>query len=318
MDSGKEMPLERLIEVTHQMQDRRLAFADIEGGEPLLKFARLVEYVANIDNRTEVWINTNGYNLTLEKAITLKRVGVFGAMISTHHFLPEKFDQFVGHEGAFDKARQAFALFNQAGIATCMNCCLNQEALRSGGVEKMMDLAREWNCCFVQMIHSKESGGWLDNQEDIINLNNDIDYLKKMHLQYNTDPNYSDYPSVSVQVFEEAKNHYGCTAGGIDRFYLGHSGEVQPCEFLNVSFGNVQEEDFSVIWERMRNHFKKPGVKWLCSEYGPAINKYMKENQITTTPLPREHAEKVVSGWDKGEDTPMYVKMGMYTDGKKS
>ena len=39
----------------------------------------------------------------------------------------------------------------------------------------------------------------------------------------------------------------------IDRFYLNHEGEVQPCEFINVSFGNVRDMPFKEIFREKSN-----------------------------------------------------------------
>ena len=59
-------------------------------------------------------------------------------------------------------------------------------------------------------------------------------------------------------------DEYGCTAGGIERFYVNANGDVQPCEFVNVSFGNVNEEDFNNIYRRMRKYFRDPRTNWIC------------------------------------------------------
>ncbi len=48
-----------------------------------------------------------------------------------------------------------------------------------------------------------------------------------------------------------------CTAGGTDRFYINAKGDVQTYEFLNFLFGNIGEEDFLTIYNRMRDHFLK-------------------------------------------------------------
>jgi MoaA/NifB/PqqE/SkfB family radical SAM enzyme len=37
-------------------------------------------------------------------------------------------------------------------------------------------------------------------------------------------------------------------------FYLSPYGEVQPCSFVPVYFGNIREESLSCIWGRMRRH----------------------------------------------------------------
>jgi len=106
----------------------------------------------------------------------------------------------------------------------------------------------------IQFIVPKPSGGWLGKFEQAF-TENDLNIIRKKVNLYNNDKNYKDYPAILSQAVEEDENHFGCTAGGVDRFYINAKGDVQPCEFLNISFGNIQDENFLKIYERMRNVF---------------------------------------------------------------
>ena len=101
----------------------------------------------------------------------------------------------------------------------------------------------------------------------------------------------------------------------MDRFYVGADGEVQPCEFLNISFGNVAEEGFPKILERMRRHFATPRTDWLCVTQAEAIDGIIRDKALTRTPVPWEHTRELVEGWDRGEQTPLYRKLGLYREG---
>lgn len=309
-DTGKDLPREELIKMIKEMQDIGIAFIDIEGGEPLLRFDRLLELVRNIDERSEIWVNTTGYRLTEDRARKLKEAGVFGVMISLHHWSKEKHDEFTGVKGSFDIACSAMKIFQRAGIVTVINCCPSSELIEEGGIEKMMDLAKEQGCSLIELIHEKPAGGWMGRKASM-----GKDILKKLynyHLLYNTDPKYKDYPSLSVQVYESSKENFGCTAGGIERFYVNAYGEVQPCEFLNVSFGNVEEEGFLPVFRRMREYFKTPGTNWLCCTECQSIEKIIKEKKIKTTPLDKKITISLVRDWDRGEKTPLYREMKLY------
>lgn len=309
-DKGKDMPMEELVKMAREMQDIGVAMMDIEGGEPLLRLDRLLELVRAIDDRTEVWVNTNGYELTEEMARQMKEAGVFGVMISLHNPDPVQFDKFTGVEGSFDAAVKAFKIFNRVGITGAINCCVSKHLATTGGVEKIMDIARECGCSFVQMIHEKSAGNWIQRDGEFAGVL--IEKLREYHVLYNSDPRYRDYPSLSAQVFEESRGVFGCTAGGVDRFYVGHTGEMQPCEFLNVSFGNVQEEGFLPVFKRMRSYFKTPGLNWLCCTECSSIAEETDKMEKPVFPLPRDLTEKLVEKWDKGEDTPIYRELGLY------
>ena len=102
----------------------------------------------------------------------------------------------------------------------------------------------------------------------------------------------------------------GCTAGGIDRFYIGCSGEVPPCEFVNLSFGNLNEEPFAVIYERMRSAFPVPCQEWCCREHAQEIAQYSGE----TLPIPWAETEKLIAKWRPGTPTSIYETIGIYHD----
>jgi MoaA/NifB/PqqE/SkfB family radical SAM enzyme len=311
-DSGADLEMPALKNVAREMQEIGVTMFDIEGGEPLLKFDRLLDLLTAFDDKREIWLNTTGHLLTPERARQLKEAGVFGVMMSLHAPTAAEHDGFTGFPGSFDIVRTAADLFGTVGITVVLNCCPSPELTAGDGIERIMQTARDWHCSFVQIIHGKSAGAWLGKDDEMIRARNMILRLQATHRAFNSPGRYEDYPSASVQVFEEAEEHLGCTAGGIDRFYLNADGEVQPCEFLNVSFGNIREESFRAIFARMRRYFRTPGTRWLCSEEAPSIYHTLRANGLQTTPLPWRLTKKLVPTWKRGKPTPLYRRMGLY------
>jgi MoaA/NifB/PqqE/SkfB family radical SAM enzyme len=308
-DGGEDLPIDKLIKVAQDIQNVGVSMFDIEGGEPLLKFDRLLKLIQGLDNRNEIWINTTGYPLTYEKALKLKQANLFGVMVSIHHWLSQEHDKFVGKRGAFAIAVSAIKTFQRVGINTVLNCCPSFEMINDGGIEKIMKLAKSLNCSFVQFIHEKPAGAWIRRGNTLMDKEL-LDSLCKKHITFNHKRTLKDYPSVSMQVFEEySPIAFGCTAGGIERFYVNAHGEVQPCEFLNVSFGNVQNEEFIEIYKRMRKRFKKPTRSWLCNTESASITKYIIDNNITSLPLKKEIAAQFIERFDNSKEVPLYQRM---------
>lgn len=311
-DTGADLDIELLKKTARQMQEVGVTMFDIEGGEPLLKFDRLIELLKAFDNRRELWVNTTGHTLTAEKVRKLKEVGLYGVMISLHSIDEKEYDKFTGFPGSFGIARDAVKQFVDAGIMVAINCCPSAEMVADGTVERVFELTKQWNCSYIQVIHGKSAGAWLGKDDEMIKADASIRKLNQIHLDYNLLAQYRDHPAPAVQVFEENEEHFGCTSGGIDRFYIGANGDVQPCEFLNVSFGNVNEEDFLVIFRRMREYFKEPGCRWLCSREAHTIYETMQKNNLTATPLPWKYTKDLLKKWNYGRKTPLYRKMGIY------
>lgn len=311
LDSSKPMPLEILQKTAKQIQDLNISFINIEGGEPLVDFRRLVFLLESIDeNRSELWINTNGSCLTRDRAEKMKELGVFGVMVSLHHWQREKHDEFTRSKGAYDTAISALKLFNKVGISTAINCTGTQDLIKNGGFEKIMEIAKDNNCAIVQLIHEKPAGAWLERKGTL--KKEYIEKLCQYHLTYSHNRKYRNYPAISSQAYESLKNNFGCTAGAIERFYINASGEVQPCEFINVTFGNLTEEPFFEIYKRMRKIFDKPRTKWICCTENHKIKKAMQQLENKKAPLVKEISNEIINSFDLGEETQLYKKMKLY------
>ena len=58
-DTGKDIDAELLKKVARDMQEIGVTMFDIEGGEPLLKFDRLLDLLSAFDGNREIWVNSN-------------------------------------------------------------------------------------------------------------------------------------------------------------------------------------------------------------------------------------------------------------------
>lgn len=310
-DPAEPMSLDKLREVGRQIQNLNISYINIEGGEPMVNFDRLVSLLEVLDEEeSEIWINTNGYNVTKEKAQKLDKLGVFGVMVSLHHWKEKEHDQFVGFDGAYKKAISALETFHKAGISTAVNCTGTRELIENDSFPKIMYIAKKLNCAMVQLIHEKPAGGWLKRRGTLKK-----EYVKKLckyHIDYSVGRECKNYPAISSQAYESLKNNFGCTAGGIERFYINASGEVQPCEFVNITFGNLTKEPFSKIYKRMRRVFNKPKTNWICCTENRKISKKMDELDKKKTPLPERKSKEIIENLELGEETPLYKKMNLY------
>ncbi len=310
-DGGPDLDLELLKKTAQSIQDIGVAMFDIEGGEPLIRYERLLALLKSLDERSELWINTTGAQLTPAILQEMKDAGLFGLMVSIHSPDPAVHDLFTGVSGSYDTACNALKMCREAALVAAVNCVLSEGDVRAGSLRKIMELAKELDTDYVQLIHPKPAGKWMGKQEDMLMNPLLITYLREQHVRFNS-PAMHNYPSLAAQVFEESKSVLGCTCGGIDRFYVNAYGEVQPCEFLNVSFGNVQEEAFESIYNRMREYFKTPCTDWLCCTQSQAIARQFHEHNLTHTPLPQTFTEELAKDWDRGQPTPLYKKLGIY------
>ena len=307
-DKGKDININLLVDTVKKLQGMGIAFFNIEGGEPFLVYERLKQVCEAIDDRSEIWINSTGYGITLERLLELKKLNVTAIMFSLHSAEPKALNEFMGDEEAWSTMKKGIDLCHEADIAVAFNTCLQIDDFNNSMFEKVMERAKEFKAVIIQLIKPKPSGGWLESGVEKLEEKG-FAQIKSLVNKYNFDEKYKDYPSISAQILEEDKSVFGCTAGGTDRFYINAKGDLQPCEFLNISFGNIERDNFERIYGKMRKCFDEPCEGWLCEKYSGEILKLFKENNLKSLPLPTDISEKLYTNWERGDKTEMYKKL---------
>ena len=310
LDRGNDLDEEIMLKTAVEMRKFGICAFAVEGGEPLLKFSRLLKLVKALEG-AEIWVNSTGKGYDFEMLRELKKAGVFGIMTSMHSVKAAEHDAFTGIDGAWQLSCDFIRDCKRAGLCTGFNTVLEEDAIIAGEIDEIMELAKELSCDFIQLIHAKPSGRWIGRKVDSIANAEAIKIAQRAHELYNSSA-CRDYPVLSAQVFEEQESMLGCTAGGIDRFYINANGEIQPCEFLNFSFGNINEESFGEIYRRMRTYFSKPGVDWPCCSMAEDIENLVRKHELKTTPVPWPLTMELFKDRKAGKVTPIYEKMGIY------
>jgi len=114
----------------------------------------------------------------------------------------------------------------------------------------------------------------------------------------------SKYPRVSVFPYIESKHMIGCTAG-IDHLYVDASGDVCPCDFTPLSFGNIKTESIKTILERMHTYFDRPREKCFMAEHYQEIAKEFDDK----LPLSVEKSIEICRRCKPSESTDFYKKL---------
>lgn len=308
LDKGQDVKIETLIRTVSKLQEMGIAFFNIEGGEPFLVFDRLKRVCSVIDARSEIWINSTGAGMTRERLMELNYLNVTAIMFSLHSPDADSFNRFMGSNSAWNTMLDGVKMCHNVGLPVAFNICLMRDDFYNGTFEQIMDLVRDLKACLIQIIKPKPAGGWLE-KGDIVFSPEDLAYIKTKVNQYNLQEEFSGYPAISAQIIEEDKGVFGCTAGGIDRFYINAKGDLQPCEFLNISFGNIAVDNFEDIYQKMRDCFAWGGDCYLCESCSKTIHKIYLENNLKSLPLPPELSEKIYSSWDRGRRTDLYERL---------
>lgn len=248
---GREdvVPIEKLHEVVRVLQERGTGVIALTGGEPFDVPERLLEIVEKGDkNLSEFRVYTTGKGVTAEWAKRLAEAGLGSVLISIDGYDSETHDLFRRKKGVFDQAMEAIRHFQNAGVFVFANVTLTKGLIEGNGLFHLWRLMKEMGVPAIQMIEPKTCGGYFQDALDDLFTQADIERTRDLVRRIRAIP--GDGP-VFYWVDEEERR-IGCRAGGMLLFHVDSVGNVAPCVFLPITFGNILEDDFETIFKRMR------------------------------------------------------------------
>lgn len=256
---GDEIPLSRLRQIVAQLQQHGVSSLVLTGGEPMNRFDDLLEIVHTADKSlSDIHVHTSGHGVTAERAAALKAAGLTAAAVGLDDVDRTRHDHLRGHDGSYDDAVQALDIFREAGILTYVNVCATPELVRSGGHWRYAQFVRDLGVSFIQLLEPRPCGGYINAPTAALLTDRDRDQLVEFFRGLNGLTRYREYPIVHYVAYAESPAQRGCMMGGLSHMYIDSRGNVNPCVFLPVTFGNIMEEDFETIYGRMREAIPHP------------------------------------------------------------
>lgn len=234
------------------LQDMGTAIIGLTGGEPLLR-DDLCDLIASLDDRSVSILFTSGYGLTRDKAQALKRAGLFAAGISLDSDEAGEMDARRGRAGAFEQAVQAVRFCREAGLYTLTQTVAGRDSLASGKLEKIVRLSGKLGAHEVRVLETMPSGRLAKIGPEHILSAREREELKRFHVAMNR---RKDVPKVSVFAHTEDAQRYGCGAG-TQHSYIDGAGNLYPCDFVPLAFGNIRDRPIAGLWRAMHEQIGK-------------------------------------------------------------
>ena len=78
-------------------------------------------------------------------------------------------------------------------------------------------------------------------------------------------------PIVTTLAEYESEDFMGCNTG-YQTLFIDSSGEVCPCDFTPLSFGNIKDTPLKDIWKQMEEYFPRPRADCLMREISHKID----------------------------------------------
>ncbi len=221
----------------------------LSGGEPLLR-KDILELINHVDpDKANVMLFTNGILLNDEMVKKLAESNLFSLMISIDSSKPEEHDYYRRYEGLFEIAMEGARRALDAGLLVGFSTYITREALEAGELQKRIELAHEIGVHELTIFDPVPTGMFLD-REDMILTKEEKDRIIAICEEY--EKRYF-LPKLSPQALINGPRGAGCFAG-YHQFYMTAHGDICPCDFTPLTFGNVLEEPLDTIWKRMTSH----------------------------------------------------------------
>jgi len=245
----RELTTDELKSVVDQAQALGSSLIIFVGGEPLLR-EDVYELVGHVDkDRAMPMIFTNGILLTEDNVRRLADNGLYSAYLSIDSPDPEEHNELRQTSGLFEKTLAGAKRCLDHGILTGLSTYMTSERLREGKLEKLLDFAQREGFNEVTVFDCIPSGKYL-KREDLILSVEEKEKIARVALGYHN----SSHPMGVIPMCVVNSPRGGGCFGAYSQFYMTAYGDIDPCDFNPITFGNVLEEPLEKIWWKMVKH----------------------------------------------------------------
>ena len=247
--SGRVMDTATIKRTIRELKNLGVFWLGLTGGEPLLN-KDLLQIVESAGADCSVKLFTTGSTLTPQLASDLRKAGLFSVSVSLDDWREEDHDRARGTPGAFREALRAIEVFQKTdGLHVGVSAVLSREMIVRDEVEALLLFLIGLGVDEAWLSEAKPSAPafW---QSDLVITETEREKLVALQDQYNRDGRIA----VNYLGHFEGREHFGCNAGH-KMVYVDAFGEVSPCVFVPLTFGNVMERPVGDIFADMRRHF---------------------------------------------------------------
>jgi len=265
---GELLSTAEIKQLIQELKKMGVFWLGFTGGEPLLN-EDIVEILKSVGADCAIKLFTTGSNLTEQLAADLKKAGLLYVSISLDHWEEEEHDRIRGYKGAFQIALRAIDIFKSIGGHVSVSTVISREMLQKNQVQEFLkflislDIHEAW----LSEIKPTVEAFW--NKEAVIT---EEERLSLVSLQ----DKYNKEGKITVNYLGhfEGGECFGCNAGN-KMVYIDAFGEVSPCVFTPMTFGNVRDKSVQAVFPEMKEHFPSESRCFINKNY-ELLKKYYK------------------------------------------
>ena len=274
-------------DVLDQLKECGMEVAYFFGGEPTLHkdFIELLRYSTEkgLYNR----FDTNGHKLADKDFVSqIKDAGITFILVSLDSSAPESHDRFRGVQGSWKKATQGIKNCIEMDIPVGISTVATKQNLNNGDFKKVIQLGKDLGVFKIRALTPIMCGRWA--QADV-----KLDEKEKKEFLSLLEPNF-----VFWEDFNDGTVPFLCCSIVRWFFFVSAYGDIQPCCYVPISFGNVREGRLKDIAEGMwkTSFFKaeKANINRCdCLMNDPGTREIIKKLQADNQEFPVRYSEDV-------------------------
>ncbi len=258
-----EYSTEQLFNLIDNLKSMNVKQLYLFGGEPLLRrdIIDIIGYATTLGMLVEM--DTNGILLTKENVFALKKAGLKQVRVSLDSHLESEHDYSRGLQGTYKKAISGIKNCVDAGLDCHISSYINKKKINSDHIDHLITLNNMLGTKLRllkpiltgKIMHAEEE---LFTEEETEKLRS---YLKPNKVYW------------EVEHIDHKKTPFMCSAKLKKYFYISSFGDVQPCCYLPIVFGNIHNRPLKDIIKEMHSSDVYDGDVWQC----PMNNKKFRE-----------------------------------------
>jgi MoaA/NifB/PqqE/SkfB family radical SAM enzyme len=251
---ARDLTTGQWLDVIAQLHELGICFIAMTGGEPTTRedLPQLVRAAHAGGAAVEMF--TSGIGLTEGIINALCDAGLWAIGVSLDGTEPNAVNRMRGTPEAFDAAIRALEMSCRAGLYTFINAVVDREAVAAGEYRRLYDLARRLRLHELRLLEPMPCGRLAAAASECRLMPEQVAELRQFHRDTNRcgrGPKVCAFPEI------ESPELFGCGAGTFHLF-IDPSGNVCPCDFVPLSFGNVLDERLANVVQRMGEAMRQP------------------------------------------------------------
>ena len=236
LDTGT---VKRIIDEALELGTFTLTFTE---NDPLLR-EEIFELIRYVDKkRAIVNCSTWGTDFSRETASRLKEAGLHSLMVGIYSTDPEKHDSIRKSEGAYERAVSAIKFALEAGLMVVMTTHASPSNIQE--LPALYSLASELGVHEFSVWEAMPK-----NRDEPVITDEDRKSILEMYHRINASP---EGPRMFANTYFE-----GQMLGAMEGrrwMHITADGDVKPSPYPPFSFGNIKEELFKEIWQKIRSY----------------------------------------------------------------